>query len=67
MKIFTTVSIMTDMGLGVESNWNSFEIRSIRFENLQFDDSKEQKILEKFDENQFEFDSFDSTPTIGWS
>ena len=23
--------------VGVESNWNSFEIRSIRFENLRFD------------------------------
>ena len=23
--------------IGVESNWNSFEIRSIRFENLRFD------------------------------
>ena len=37
--------------VGVESNQNSFEIRSIRFENLQFDDSKEQKLFEKFDEN----------------
>ena len=28
---------------------------------------KKEKIFEKFDENQFKFDSFDSTPTIGWS
>ena len=44
--------------------WNLFDsiqnfaIRLIR---------KEQKIFEKFDENQFEFDSFHSTPTIGVS
>ena len=38
----------------VELNWNSFEICSI--------DSKGQQIFEKFDKNQYEFDSFDSTP-----
>ena len=35
--------------LGVESNWNSFEIRSIRFENLRFDWFEKAKKFEKFD------------------
>ena len=30
-------------------------------------DLKEQKIFKKFIENSFKFNSFDSTPTIGWS
>ena len=34
--------------LGVESNWNSFEIRSIRKFAI---DPKRQKIFEKFNEN----------------
>ena len=48
--------------IGVESNWKSFKIRSIRFENLRFDWLKGQKIFEIFDENLFEIRSirFDS-------
>ena len=45
------------MELAVESNWNSFEIRSIRFKNLQFDWFERQKIFKKFDENWFEIHS----------
>ena len=38
MKIMIVLLIANNLdGLGVESNWNSFEIRSIRFKNLRFD------------------------------
>ena len=45
--------------IGVPSKFDSKICNSI--------DSQEQKIFEKFDENQFELYSFKSTPTIGWS
>ena len=36
--LFLLISLTkTKSELGVESNWNSFEIRSIRFENSRFD------------------------------
>ena len=41
----------------MESNWNSFEIRSIRFENLRFDWFEKEKKFEKFDNFQFEIRS----------
>ena len=39
----------------------------VRFDSKICDsiDSKGQKIFKKLDENKFEFDVFDSTPTIG--
>ena len=54
------------MIIGVESNWNSFEIRSkfVRYDSKICDSigSKGQKIFEKFDKNLFEIRSirFDS-------
>ena len=49
-------------GVKLEFVRNSFDL--IIWDSI---DLKAQKIFEKLDENQFEFNSFDPTPTIGWS
>ena len=50
-------------GLGMESNWNSFKIYSDQFENLRFNWFEKAKNIQQIDENQFEFNLFDLTPT----
>ena len=53
-------------GLGVESNWNSFEIRSIRKCAICLI-RKGKKYSKNSMKINSKFVQFDSTPTIGWS
>ena len=53
--------------LGVESNWNSFEIRSIQFKLFDSIDPREQKCSKIGKKINSKFVRFDLTPNIGWS
>ena len=52
--------------VGVESNWNSFEIRSIRKFAIRLI-RKRKKYSKNWMNINSKFVRFDSTPTIGWS
>ena len=49
-SVLTTTTEFTELKLGVESNWNSFEIHSIQKFAIRLI-RKGKKIFEKFDEN----------------
>ena len=59
MLLFVESLRAPKLALGVESNWISFEIHSIRFDSKIYDsiDLKRQKKFEKFDKFQFEIRS----------
>ena len=50
-------------GVKLEIVWNMFDSIQWLCNSI---DQKSQKVFKKFNENWFEFDSFDYTPILGW-